>query len=164
MSVNKYKPHLLVIPEDDANRQIANGFFLSPNLDDRVAQVLPNAGGWGNVVEEFARHVTGMRQFPLRRVVMLMDFDHDAGRGDYVRRQIPADLAQRVFILGMLSEPEQWRRSNPAETYEQLGMNLAKSCADGMPDAWGHALLIHNRTELVRLIADIKPFLFVSEY
>lgn len=28
MSVNKYKPHVLVLPEDDANRQLANGFLL----------------------------------------------------------------------------------------------------------------------------------------
>ncbi len=26
MSVNKYKPHVLILPEDDADRQIANGF------------------------------------------------------------------------------------------------------------------------------------------
>jgi hypothetical protein len=28
MSVNKYHPHVLVLPEDDANRQLANGFLL----------------------------------------------------------------------------------------------------------------------------------------
>ena len=28
MSVNKYQPHVLVLPEDDANRQLANGFLL----------------------------------------------------------------------------------------------------------------------------------------
>jgi len=28
MSINKYEPHLLVLPEDDANRKIANGFIL----------------------------------------------------------------------------------------------------------------------------------------
>jgi hypothetical protein len=33
MSPNQYKPHILVLPEDDANRQIANGFIQSPNLN-----------------------------------------------------------------------------------------------------------------------------------
>lgn len=46
MSINKYKAHLLVLPEDDANRQMANGFILDPNLNERVIQVLPPVGGW----------------------------------------------------------------------------------------------------------------------
>ena len=29
---NKYLPHVYVLPEDDANRQIVNGFFLNPYL------------------------------------------------------------------------------------------------------------------------------------
>ena len=40
MSVNKYLPHVLVLPEDDANRQLANGFLLDPNLLDRRIQLL----------------------------------------------------------------------------------------------------------------------------
>ena len=44
MSVNVYKPHVLVLPEDDANREIANGFLLAPSLKLRNIQVLPCAG------------------------------------------------------------------------------------------------------------------------
>lgn len=29
---NKHKPHVIVLPEDDANRQIANGFLLDPSI------------------------------------------------------------------------------------------------------------------------------------
>jgi hypothetical protein len=32
VSVNKYQPHFLVLPEDRANSQVANGFLL--NLDE----------------------------------------------------------------------------------------------------------------------------------
>jgi hypothetical protein len=28
MSVNKYQPHVLLLPEDDANTELANGFVL----------------------------------------------------------------------------------------------------------------------------------------
>jgi hypothetical protein len=35
--VNRYLPHVLVLPEDDANRQIANGFVL--DLDPSVLPV-----------------------------------------------------------------------------------------------------------------------------
>lgn len=45
MSVNRYQPHVLVLPEDDANRQLANGFVL--DLDATVLtriQVLEEVG------------------------------------------------------------------------------------------------------------------------
>jgi hypothetical protein len=45
MSLNKHKPHLIVLPEDDANRQIANGFINSSNVNQRAIQVLPPVGG-----------------------------------------------------------------------------------------------------------------------
>lgn len=45
MSVNFYKPHVLVLPEDDANRQIAIGFLLDPGLKQRNIQILTPSGG-----------------------------------------------------------------------------------------------------------------------
>ena len=46
MSVNKYLPHLLILPEDDANRELANGFVLNHAVNSRAVQILPPAGGW----------------------------------------------------------------------------------------------------------------------
>lgn len=54
--MNKYKPHVLVLPEDDANRQIANGFLLNSNLNRNAIQILPIAGGWLKVVDTFNEH------------------------------------------------------------------------------------------------------------
>jgi len=45
MSVNKYAPHIVLLPEDDANRQIANGFLLGSNLNSRSVQILRPARG-----------------------------------------------------------------------------------------------------------------------
>jgi hypothetical protein len=46
MSVDKYSPHVLVLPEDDANRQLANGFHLNTDWNrSRQMQVLAAAGG-----------------------------------------------------------------------------------------------------------------------
>lgn len=56
MSVNKYRPHVFVLPEDDANRQIAIGFSLDEGLDARSIQVLPSVGGWTRVRDEFVLH------------------------------------------------------------------------------------------------------------
>ena len=54
MSVNKHLPHILVLPEDDANRQLANGFLLQVDPTRmRQMQVLPVAGGWTAVLDQF---------------------------------------------------------------------------------------------------------------
>lgn len=50
MSINKYDQHIFVLPEDDANRQIANGFIQDLNLNQRAIQVRPIANGWKKAV------------------------------------------------------------------------------------------------------------------
>ncbi len=50
MSVHKYQPHLYVIPEDDADRQIADGLMLQPRVDERRVQVVAPAGGCAAVL------------------------------------------------------------------------------------------------------------------
>lgn len=54
MSVNKERRHVLVLPEDDANRQIANGFQAAvPFRNIRQLQILRESGGWTRVREDF---------------------------------------------------------------------------------------------------------------
>jgi hypothetical protein len=55
--MNKYRPHVIVIPEDDANRQIANGFLLHPAIATRAVGVMPPAGGLGAGVVRVPRAV-----------------------------------------------------------------------------------------------------------
>lgn len=50
---NKYLPNVYVLPEDDANRQIVNGFLLNPDLKTNAIKLLPNVGGWQKVVDAF---------------------------------------------------------------------------------------------------------------
>lgn len=161
MSVNSYLPHLLVIPEDDANREIANGFVLNTRIQDRKVQVLPVSGGWMRVVEAFVRdHVSGMQKFPDRRVLLLIDFDGDViTRKAYVESQIPALVSDRVFVLGVESEPERLQAACK-KNRELIGEVLADECANDKPVLWSHPLLEHNAAELARLTADVKPFLF----
>ncbi|MBE9206821.1 hypothetical protein IQ244_09890 [Nostoc sp. LEGE 06077] len=161
MSLNRYKPHVFVLPEDDANRQIANGFLLHPNLNARVIQVLKAAGGWGDVVSKFAKdHVPEMRRYQEERLILLIDFDDQfEHRLPHVNSQIPDDLQERVFVLGVLSEPERLR-SNMGKNFEEIGEALANNCADNTNELWEHELLKHNKIELERIISSVKPFLF----
>lgn len=162
MSANKYKPHLLVLPEDDANRQMANGFLLDPNLNDRVIQILPPAGGWRKVVESFVQdHVNKMRQLLYRRIVLLIDFDQRENRLDYVKSQIPDDLRERVFVLGIQSEPERMKRKIAGlNTFEDIGQAIGRDCHNSTYRIWQDSLLKHNWGEVERMISSVKPILF----
>jgi len=168
MSVNKYEDHVLVLPEDDANRQIANGFILNSNVKEPAIQVLPIAGGWGKVVEKFLKnHVYEMKIFQKRMMVLLIDFDRKGERLNHVKSQIPEELQDRVFILGVLSGPQDLKRikkmfeSIGTGKLEQIGDTLVNDCSnDNTNGLWGHDLLKHNKTELDRMIQSVKPFLF----
>lgn len=161
MSINKYKPHLLILPEDDANREIANGFVNSLKINERIIQILPIADGWTKAMEKFIDdYASGMQKFPQRRIVLLINFDQRENRFDYVKKAIPTDLQDRVFILGVQSNPENLRNSTQ-QSFETIGETLADNCADNIDDLWGHELLQHNSDELERIRESIKSFLFV---
>jgi len=159
--MNKYKPHIFVLPEDDANSQIANGFVLDPNLNARAIQILLPAGGWAKVVDEFRDvHVREMQKNLKRMIVLLIDFDHELqSRLTYVRDNIPNTLVDRVFVLGVLSEPEDLKGCTGLNL-EVIGEALSKDCVDNTQTVWSHDLLRHNETELQRMISSVKPFLF----
>jgi hypothetical protein len=160
MSVNRYQPHVIVLPEDQANSQIANGFLLDLNLNQRTIQILPYAHGWKSVVEQFTKdHIAIMRQYPKMQMVLLIDFDRDSDRLDYIKQHIPQELESRVFILGVWSEPEDIK-SQLNQSLERIGAGLADDCATNSNQLWHHDLLQHNAAELARLITTVKPFLF----
>ncbi|WP_299437885.1 hypothetical protein [uncultured Rhodospira sp.] len=146
MGVNRHRPHIHILPEDDANRQLANGFEL--NLDLSQIQVLPVAGGWTHVRDEFLGvHAREMRRFPHRFFVLMIDSDKDEGRIASIRASIPEDVAGRVFILGVLSEPEDLKRQGLG-SFEAIGRTLAEDFKQGVQGLWAHDLMKHNTAEL----------------
>jgi len=162
MSVNKYQPHVLVLPEDDANRQLANGFRLDQYLLNWRIQVLEEAGGWIKVLERFKKdQVVGLNRYPERFLVLLMDFDGDLERLSQAKAEIPNDLTERVFILGALTKPEALKQAGLGSP-EEIGLAMAKDCREGTDTIWGHELLRHNAAELERLLPRVRPILFPS--
>lgn len=160
MSTNNFKPHVHILPEDRRNSQIANGFLLETSTQYAAIQVLDEAGGWIVALELFVSdHVPRMRAYPHRLMVILIDFDEDLTRIDYVKGKIPEDLAERVFVLGSKSEPEDLKRAL-ATSYEAIGSGLAKDCRDSTEILWSHELLKHNLGELSRLQESVCPLLF----
>ena len=143
MSVNKYynRPHVYVLPEDDANRQIAKGFEFSVNeTKARDYKVLPVAGGWRKVRDLFQEiHVAEMEKDVLRYMVLLVDFDEDAKRLTEMKRVIPVALVDRVFVIGIWTEPEDLYRHGLG-TKENFGRQLASECHENSIGFWNHNL------------------------
>lgn len=160
MSCNKYLPHVFVLPEDDANSDLANGFLQDQAVSDRSIQILEGAGGWNKVLERFLTdHVAAMARYPQRSMVLLIDFDDDANRLSHAKARVPQHLMERVYILGVLKEPEDLKR-DLGLSYEAIGLAMAQDCRDETDKVWGHSLLRHNSGELDRLRKRVRQFLF----
>lgn len=154
--MNKYQPHVFVLPEDDANRKLANGFLLGPSLLSQRIKVLEVAGGWTQVLEQFrSKEIRKMERYVNRFMVLLIDFDGQEDRLIQAKAVIPTHLANRVFVLGVWTEPEDLKHR-----LEEIGTALAKDCCDGTSQAWDHELLKHNAAEVARLRELVRPILF----
>ena len=96
----------------------------------RQMQVLSEVGGWIEVLDHFnLDHVAGMDRYTDRFMVLLIDFDGNAERLNDAKTRIPERLAERVFILGALSEPEDLKRAGLG-SYEAIGSAMAQDCRE----------------------------------
>ncbi len=161
MSINKYKSHLYVIPEDDAERQIADGFVLHDRVDTRQVQVVGPPGGWPKVLDTFRNeYLLQLRQNVHTHVVMLIDYDTKGNaRQEVFIDAIPEEFRRRVFVVGPSQAPEHLRRATK-QSYEQIGMSLANDCDGNQTAIWGHEQLKHNDDQRKLLLEIVKPFLF----
>lgn len=158
--VNRYKPHVCILPEDEATSQIANGFALRVK-DERVIKIEHFARGWTDVEAQMLELYTPlMLQFPEIRLVLLIDFDFNSSRLERIRSNIPDELQKRVFVFGAFSEAEDLKRQNGAKNLEAIGKTLAQECQSKSYTLWNHELLQHLETELLHAQSELRPLLF----
>jgi hypothetical protein len=161
MSINKFKPHVYVIPEDRDNEQIADGFVNHQSIDERRIQIMPSAGGWPHVLRTFQNeYIPSLRQYPEGYVVMLIDFDevYNTRRLEF-ENAIPDDLKDRVFVLGCHDEPIDFKNAISA-SFEEIGRKLADDCDADTTATWNHEHLKHNDPDRSRLVKAVRPILF----
>jgi hypothetical protein len=150
----------MVLPEDDANRELVLGFLLDSSLSRRAIDFLEVAGGWIKVLDNFEyNEIADMRKFQKRHMILLIDYDNDISRLEIAKDRIPNDLRDRVFILGCLSDPESLKRAGLGKL-EEIGLALANDCRKDTYELWGHDLLRHNAPELARLRQQVRPIIF----
>jgi hypothetical protein len=159
--MNKYLSHIFVVPEDDADRQVADGFALHHAVKVPRIQVMPVAGDWPNVLKTFKdEYIQTLRRYTEARVVMLIDFDGriDDRRAEF-NKAIPDDLTARVFVVGSKHNPEALKKELKV-SFEEIGLSLADDCVADSSEHWNHDQLRHNDAERQRLVQTVKPFLF----
>jgi hypothetical protein len=157
--VNNYRDHLLVVPEDDANKDLAVGFQKTVPRGPNAMYVERPAGGWPSTRDRLRGLFGTMRKFPARRVLVLVDFDDTETRRADVLREVPNDLRDRIYLLGVWSEPESLQKVLNHLSRETIGETLAQECLNDQEILWTHALLAHNAPELARLRREVLPFL-----
>jgi len=152
-----------LIPEDDRNRQLADGFVFHDQVNSQI-KVMPPAGGWGEVLRVFEKeYVKNLRDYPDGYVVMIIDFDGDyADRRDKFERAVPDDLKHRVFVIGAIQTPEVLKKSIGRD-FELIGKALAEDCFADSETMWGHEQLKHNDPDRRRLIEKVKSIIFATE-
>lgn len=160
MSVNFFKPFLWSLPEDDRDRQIANGFHLGVEWIRQV-QILDIAAGWIPVLEKFESDlVPALRAKTMGIALLLIDFDDQPYRIEIAKDRVPEDLKERVLVLGALRTPERLKQSGFAAGYEGIGTKLAEACKADSIQIWEHEHLKHNLPEVQRMRKKIRPILF----
>ena len=150
-----------MVPEDDANRYLANGFIKEPSIDVSTIQIVPPSGGWIKVLEDFKNtYAARLVKYKDMHLILLIDFDNQVeNRTTTIRQLIPEAVADRVYILGVSSEPEPLRTAL-RKSLEDIGTELAEACQGNIEGHWNNQLLSHNKSELERLTNSVKPFLF----
>jgi hypothetical protein len=161
VSANKYTPHLIVIPEDQAVREIVNGFSTCLDANERQFSVYDLARGWERGKEILLDLSKGyMREYPHSYAILIVDFDRNAHRGSEIKNQVPEGVRDRVFVVGVLNEPEDLKESTGMK-FEELGRQIAGGCKDSSIDFWkGQELLAHNVDEIRRLSGAIRDLFF----
>ena len=120
--MNKYAPHIYVIPEDDADRQLALGFIRHDKVNELRIKVMTPANGWPNVLRIFeTEYIQTLRNYTQAHVVMLIDFDgHFETRKAEFDQAIPDDLEARVGIHKQQTHDE---APHPRQPREAMNVN-----------------------------------------
>lgn len=168
MSINNFTPHLLVLSEDNAYRQIATGFISHFAVIHHNVRINKIAKGGLKVLKLFSRsYISGMRTYRHRHILLLFDCDESIENYNIkVQQVIPEDIKDRVFFLSSFNEVENIKDNLGRGKIGHSGKKLAESCYNATfnthGDAWQCPQLKHNQSELERLAHSVRPFLFNS--
>lgn len=164
--MNFHTPHLLILPEDEHDQRLANGFAGHINIDRRKIQMLAFANGWhkaqARITEPGSNEIQHLTRFSSAHLLVVLDFDKQSGRLQEIRDKIPPTIAERIYILGTWDEPQTLKKQLGYKlSFEAIGAALLEDCLEPANGniTWQHPVLLHNQAELQRFKSDVCPFL-----
>lgn len=153
MAVNRYRPHLVVVVEDDPYREMVNGAKLCDRVHESVIDVRRPQGGWVKVFAALDDVAKELCQYPEMRLLLLIDFDHEFSRRyqefDNKCRQI--GYQSRVFLLGADHREAEDLKKTLNLNFEMIGKKLVEGCPGETIALWKNPHLRHNLTEIERM-------------
>ena len=169
MGADKYKWHLNILPEDDATRQLANGWcqvdcLSQPSPLSRQFFTEIGGHGWSKTIASIADQ--NLDRFANRHVLSFIDSDGDPDRVQKIQkdiRQTYSSYIDRIFIIAVYPlvnngsiqkmEVEDLKKAFRQSSLETIGKSLANEfiANDYTDNGWGHPLLRNNQSELARL-------------
>jgi len=157
LSVNRGKPYLLIIPEDDDDRAFAEG--ARGALPAMNVKIVANSNGWPKIEKLLAGvYNKRLRANANEHLLILIDFDTKGQkRYDKVFGWVPEDVKDRVFIIGPEKEPKDLKKSLKLKmSFWQMGDQLVSDCDEQQINPlWDHDMLSHNKPEFRRLLDTI---------
>ena len=151
---NKYRWHVVVIPEDDATRQLGNGLANAFSEMGRRIKFLPVSRGWKRAVECVKSLDLNSNSF--RRVLLIIDFDKNKDRLESIKaKEDFSEFRDRIFILGCFKEAEDLKELLSERNLEEVGKILASNC-----NYWDSPLLLTCRSDACRLKAELNKEAF----
>jgi len=166
LSVNKFQPHLLILPEDQAVKDVAIGAVESIRVKAAANLSIEKLlDGWRKLEDRLPEYDHYLGKHPEARLLAIIDLDGDRNRPDEVRTWINVSFADRIFLLSSFHEPEALQRALHQDlkltgSLEMIGGTLVDDCPDDQSEAWAHSHLEHNKPELERFMASCRPILF----
>lgn len=159
--MNKYRPCVYVLPEDEALDRVATGFAGELAEDrSRAFNIAPPTGGWKKTI---AQTKDLLKKHNEAYIVLLVDFDKNTHGAKERRSYITSDFSAveqgRVFVIGASDEIEKLTASLKASR-DEIGQRVARECRDRVLDLWEHEMLKHNKAEVERMNDKLHDILF----
>lgn len=170
MSINRQQKHVIFFGEDEATRNLAQGFIEGENINELRCDVWHTFGtGWKSTTE--AMELVGMSRYPLTHLILVIDLDRQEKHHiEDLKQEIDqTSFSDRVYVIGGSKDVQALQRAFTAAnsigkiSAQDTGREIAnqcfkdESCVEGV---WCDPALEHNRTELERICRNLKDIIF----
>lgn len=154
MTVNRNKPHLVVVQEDSPYRDLTNGIRNAVNVEGYRIHCRTPVGGWSKVLDSLNDNISSLKRYNDMHLLLLMDFDNK-----FVSRMNRFQLViagksyeNRVFLLGVDNkEFENLKQTLGQSNIEHIGKMLVEECPQRQTNVWNNKHLNCNKPEIKRM-------------